>query len=356
MRILLVITWTDRRGPQVFATHLADALGERGHEVRTVALVPGTGERLLPVPALGTSRRDHRLWTGLRRELRHSDAAVALGSTTLPACALASIGTGTPFVYRQVSDSVVWSPTRGRRARTRLWLGRAAHVVALSEHNRAQMLSHLGVPAERLTVIPNGRPVDGLHPTGPADRAAARRRLGLADRPTILWIGALAWEKAPALAVEASATVAEAQLVVVGRGPEEADLRHRADRVAPGRVHFLGPVDDLGGVLAAADLVLLTSRSEAMPGVLIEAGLAGLPTVATRVGAVAEVVADGETGLLVPPDDLDRTAQAIRQVLTDPQLADRLGTAARARCAQRFDITVVARRWEEILTAAVAAS
>ena len=102
--------------------------------------------------------------------------------------------------------------------------------------------------------------------------------------------------------MEAISLLADAHLVVAGDGPERDDLEALAKRVAPGRVTFVGTVADMAGLYASADLLLLTSRTEATPGVLIEAGMAGLPVVAARVGAVPEIVDNEVTGLLVDSD------------------------------------------------------
>ena len=88
-------------------------------------------------------------------------------------------------------------------------------------------------------------------------------------------------------------------------------------------------------IYAAADLILLASDNEGMPVSLIEAGLAGLPAVATAVGSVAEVVEDGRTGLLAPCD-AERLARSVIRLLTDEPLRHRLGASAAARCRERF--------------------
>src|SRR5690606_34740313 len=107
-----------------------------------------------------------------------ADVTIAHGSSTGPACALA--GGRRPFVYRQISDSRFWAPTRVKRWRVRVALGRARRVVALSEHNRADPVEWIGVPAERITVIPNGVPGERFTPPTADDRSRARTSLGLA--------------------------------------------------------------------------------------------------------------------------------------------------------------------------------
>ena len=130
VRVLQVVTDNDRRGAQVFACELQRALAEPGWQIETVALAPGRVGGL-DIPTLGRSRHSLGTIRALRRKSRHADVVVAHGSTTLPVTALATFGLSCPFVYRQISDSLYWAPTRGHRARVRVGLMRAASVVAL---------------------------------------------------------------------------------------------------------------------------------------------------------------------------------------------------------------------------------
>ena len=120
MRILQAISDTDRRGAQMFAVYLGDALAERGHAVRTVALARGTMPATLDVPVLDGDAIGRRALRALRRQMAERDVTIAHGSSTLPACAIAGLGPGRPFVYRQISDPEVWSGTPLRRVRSRV--------------------------------------------------------------------------------------------------------------------------------------------------------------------------------------------------------------------------------------------
>jgi glycosyltransferase involved in cell wall biosynthesis len=136
------------------------------------------------------------------------------------------------------------------------------------------------------------------------------------------------------------------RLAIAGDGPERAEVAAAARGLAPGRGDFLGAVADPAPALAAADVLVLSSRTEGIPAVLIEAGLSGLPVVATDVGGVREVVVPGETGILVPPRDVSALSGALRETLAD---GHGMGTAARARCLGRFAMTSIAERWDELL-------
>jgi glycosyltransferase involved in cell wall biosynthesis len=160
-------------------------------------------------------------------------------------------------------------------------------------------------------------------------------------------IGALGPEKRVGDAILAVAALPGAHLLVAGDGPDRAALeQHAADR-APERVHFAGMLPGPADALAAADVVVLPSRTEGMPGVLIEAGLSGVAAVATDVGAVAQIVRDGETGLLVRPGDVSGLTAALRRALSQ---RERLGRSARRHCLASFEIGAVAARWEVLAT------
>jgi glycosyltransferase involved in cell wall biosynthesis len=352
-RVLQVITDTDRRGAQVFATDLGAALGDE-LSVRTVALAPGR-EGGLDVDVFGASRLAPSTLRALRSAAGAADVVVAHGSSTLFACAAALLGSGRPFVYRQISDPVFWTPTASRRLRVRVALSRARRVVALWSGSARVLRERFGVSDDRITVVPNGVPT---RPAVSADaRAAARAHLDVpSDQAVVAYVGALVPEKGVADVVRAIARV-PARLLVAGTGPERASLEALARDCAPERVAFLGAVDDPALVYEAADVVVLASRGgDSMPAVLIEAGLTGIACVATPFDAIPEVIVDGETGVLVAPGDGDALANALRDLLADPDRRRVLGAAARARCEARFTIPVVAQQWAAVLRGVVAAA
>jgi glycosyltransferase involved in cell wall biosynthesis len=325
---------------------LGRSLQGRGRSVRTVALVPGQGGGL-HVPTLGSQRLGPATLVALRGEARAAKVVIAHGSSTLPACAIATVGTGTPFIYRNIGDPEHWSSAPARRVRTRLLLRQATAVVALSSTTAADMNDRLHVPRARLHVIPTGVAADDFPPVDPASRRSARLALGLRDTgAVVVYLGALSPEKDVGLAIEAVASLPDVHLVVAGDGPDRASLEARATARVPGRVTFVGDVPNARPVLAAADVLVLPSRTEGLPGVLIEAGLSGLPVVATDVGLVREIVVDGETGRLVPAGDATALAAALADVIHD---ADAVGTAARTRCLERYELGAVAAAWDALI-------
>lgn len=343
-----MITTNDRRGAEVFALDLEHCFRERGFRPLTVALAPGTTAAPLAVPVLGSSRLGRATLLALRRRIRAASVVVGHGSSTLAACSLAGLGTGVPFIYRQIGDSLYWASTTTKRLQVRAALRRADAVVSLSEGAAQTLIDHFGVERARLTVIPNGVPGARFAPASVEQRKQARQQAGLPeDAEVVLYIGALVAEKAVDIAVRAIAALpSRACLVIVGAGPERADLERLAASAAPGRVHFLGAMNSPAIAYAAADVVVLPSTSEGMPGVLIEAGLCGVPAVGSAVGAIPDVIVPGVTGRLVTRTTPGELAAAVEDTLEN---AAAYGAAARLHCLERFEIGVVAGAWGRLL-------
>jgi len=219
-------------------------------------------------------------------------------------------------------------------------LRRAAHVVTPSAYLRELVLGW-GVPAGRVTVLPNPAPaVPELRP-----REELRAELGL-DGPTLVFAGRLTAQKSLPLGIEAARRAGVA-LAIAGDGPDRAALE------SAGGARFLGPLPR-GRVLAlfrAGDAALLSSSWENFPHTVVEALAVGTPVIATRTGGVAEVVSDGENGLVVEPEDVDALAAAIARFFEDADLAARLRSNA-AASVERYSVEAIFGRLEEILRAA----
>jgi glycosyltransferase involved in cell wall biosynthesis len=170
----------------------------------------------------------------------------------------------------------------------------------------------------------------------------ARRRLGLPARgPVVGIVARLVAIKDHDTFLAAAAEVARAQpqtsFVIAGDGPERGRVEAKAQAVLDGRVRFLGWVTDIEALYRSLDVIVLTSRNEGTPAVLIEAGAASIPAVATDVGGVSDVVVDGETGFLVPPGDVRGVAGRVVELLRSPGLRWRLGERAREHVIARYD-------------------
>jgi glycosyltransferase involved in cell wall biosynthesis len=207
-----------------------------------------------------------------------------------------------------------------------------------------------GIPLEKLVVIPNGVRVPDM-PRVP------RVGLGVSeDAFLVCCAGRLSPEKGFDRVIEALGTprlkTRNVELIVAGEGPSRDELTTLAARRGlGGRVHLLGYRADLPGVLMAADAFVVSSLHEGMSNVLMEAMALGLPCVATPVGGVEELLAEGAAGLVVEASAPEPIAAALGQLLDDPALARRLGGAARERMAREFSIETNVRRFEVLYEA-----
>ena len=210
-------------------------------------------------------------------------------------------------------------------------------LVAVSQAQRATYEA-IGVPPQLFTTVPNGIP-----PRGPGPgRAAARRELGLdPDARVVMTVGRLIRMKGQrhlvAAVPELAARFPDLVVVVVGAGHLDGELRAQSAALGVAdRVLLPGHRADARRLLDAADVFALPSVLEGMPLAAMEAMDAGLPVVATRAIGTAEVVADGETGLLVPLRDAGALAAALGRLLADPGLRARYGSAGRRRYLDCF--------------------
>lgn len=344
--VLQVVTSTDRRGAESFAVDLGPALSALGREVHTVALRPGGGDAAFPLPVLSERGSLREAVVRLRRERAGVGCVVAHGSRTLLASFAATVGTPTPFVYRLIGDPAYWASTPARRARVGFLLRRAAAVAVYYQSAADQLVRQYRLPSAKVHVIPKG--VDlARFPTIAADeRADARRRFGIdASTPVAAFVGALSAEKDPLLAVRLAEERTDLRVLVVGDGPLRPEVAARA-AATDRRVELVGRLADPRPAVAAADVVVLPSRSEGVPSVAIEAALAGLPVVATEVGGVPEVVHDRRTGRLFEPGDVAGARRAL-----DDALAHRLewGAEGARRARADFDLERTAAAWNELL-------
>lgn len=215
---------------------------------------------------------------------------------------------------------------------------RADAIITITQR-LADLLVADGIKRERVHVIP-----PGIDPSLFAE--TFEWPFPQIPRPRVVFVGRLVTSKGVQTLIEAAARLStrEAHVAVVADGPERWSLQQRIkDLGLSEKVHICGfvPHDLVPTVLAHADVVVLPSLYEELGTVLLECFQLGVPVVASGVGGIPDVVADGANGLLVPPADPAALASAIDRLLADGDLAARLGEAGR-RCAERYD-------WNEVV-------
>lgn len=229
-----------------------------------------------------------------------------------------------------------------------------AFIGVATEHGRF-LREEEKFPAAKVVVIPNGVNVDRFAPR-PDRRIAIRAELGIeADAPVAGILAALRPEKNHELFLRAAArvrqTLPNARFVVIGEGPERPAIEGWINELGLGdAVLLLGNRSDVPDVLAALDVLALTSHMEANPVSILEAMSVGLPIVATDVGSVHESVQEGVTGFLVPPGDEPALAARLTEVLSDRVLAAQFGRVGREHVIARASLGRMVEGYEELLT------
>ncbi|MDQ3929632.1 MAG: glycosyltransferase [Chloroflexota bacterium] len=252
-------------------------------------------------------------------------------------------------VHGWVQDNLV------RKVVTRLelvTLGDCDHVITVSELQRKTLIG-LGFAPGRVSVVRPGIPNMAEGAQGLEARRIAREKWRIpVNAYVIAAIGRLSTEKRFDLYLETCAALAkeipDTRFLLVGGGKQEANLKALASSLGLDDLAiFTGLTDDMPGVYAATDLVMLTSDTEGTPHVLLEAMSLDIPIIATEVGGIPEFVTSGEHGILVPAGDKDALVQATLRVHDDPALSARLVEGGR-EVAARFTVERMAEGVEKV--------
>jgi glycosyltransferase involved in cell wall biosynthesis len=331
----------DVGGPATHGPDFAAFLRDRGHRVEVVTMSDSEPTvRPVPVHAVARSKpfplRYSQVAVTGGRLARRSDLVYA--TATYAAAAAASATARRPLVAKLVSD-----PAYERARRYGLFHGSLEEFqsatssrIDLLKRLRTASLRHarrIVVPSRYLANVAAGWRLDAsrievlVNPAPPlVDVVPEKLSPG-----TFVFVGRLTEQKALPVLLDAVERVDGAELVIVGDGPE----RGRLERRASDRIHFVGalPRDTVLSYLAGARAAVLSSAWENLPHAAVEALAVGTPVVSTAVGGVPEVVTDGDNGLLVPPNDPDALAGALRRVLEDDELHARLASRAQPSVA-----------------------
>jgi glycosyltransferase involved in cell wall biosynthesis len=355
-RVLLVITLAEVGGAQSYVAALLPALAER-YEVVLAAHGEGplrgaaarVGARFVPLRHVRRPVNPLRDLAGLleliallRRErprILHASSSKAgvLGR-------LAAVAARVPIrfftVHGWAFSAYSGLPSLLYRVSDRLMAPLTTVTICVSETELAAGLEAGTCSAERSVVIHNAVDVSG----------ALRSRH---DRPTprLIAVGRLKAPKDFLTLIRALATLPGQafEALIVGDGPERSQIEAEIRRLdLQARVRLAGERSDVPELLAESDVFVLSSRSEGLPVSVLEAMAAELPVVATDVGGLAELVVDGETGILVPPGDEAALTEALGRVVADRELRRRLGTAGRARAESSFDLSAFRRAHLEL--------
>ena len=216
----------------------------------------------------------------------------------------------------------------------------ADQLIAVSHAVRRHLIE-AGVPAKSIAVLYNGIDLEANARTLPPARA--KEQLGLPPDARVIGIAAsLIARKGHRFLLRAVAPLQEQygplHLAFAGEGELEDELRAQARELGmEDRVHFLGFRAEILDYLSALDIFVLPSLKEGLSNAVMEAMALELPVIVTRVAGMPEIVRDGETGLLVPPNDVEALQVALERLLSDPESASAMGRAGRAFLREHLD-------------------
>jgi len=352
MRILHIDTERGWRGGERQTLWLAAELARRGHR-SIVAARPGeplairaAAQALDVLECAPAFEVDPRAVYVLRRFLRRDKVEIVHAHTghAVGLAALATLGTPARLVVSRRVDFHL-----RRNLGTRWKYARADAIIALSRAVAAVLVSD-GIDPARVAIVADGTDVHrNIAPAAPS----ALKSLGVVfGRPIAIQVAQLVAHKDPLNFVQAVAaarrTVPELQGLLVGDGPLRPDVESeiRALRLT-GAVHVAGYRTDADALLAASDVVVLSSREEGMGSVLLDALVLGKPIAATRAGGIPDIIEHDANVLLSPVGDATALGAHIAALTRDRPLAARLATAAKARAAE-FSVERMTDRTLEI--------
>jgi len=335
----------------------------RGHRVTLIAPaeapIAAAGVKMeLPVVTLPIAKKRLPALLALRRWLAAHRAQIDVINTHsstdswLSAMACATLVAPPPIVRtRHVSTTV------HNRVGTRwLYVKATKHIVTAGEALRRQLARDNGFPLDHMTSVPTG--ID-LARFVPGDAAAARARLGLPAKPALGIVATLRDWKGHEYLFDAiardRARWKDWQILVVGDGPYRDRLDARLARLGiADDVRFVGQQEDVVPWLQALDVFTLPSYGEeGVPQAIMQAMACGLPVVSTPVGAIAEAVDDGATGLLVTPRSAEALAAGLTTLRDDANLRARFALGARARALRDFGLDPMLDKMEAVFAAAL---
>ncbi|MCP5364682.1 MAG: glycosyltransferase family 4 protein [Hyphomicrobiales bacterium] len=258
-------------------------------------------------------------------------------------CAAAAPLTGVKWIYTRHNE-IEEQPNRRAKIKAELTFRAArgaTRCIAVSEAIRQGFHRRTQIPTERIVTIHNGIDITPFT-AGTSTKIEKRRELGWKpDDVVLIYVAVIRKDKGHDVLFKAAPRIREcvpnAIIKIVGDGPHAAIRKQEASHLSD-YVEFMGQRDDVPALLMAADLLVMPSRTEGLPTAPIEAAAAGLPVVASDVGGTKEIVADGETGFLVPAGDADALAERVIHLLQQPDGGRQMGLKARERVQRLFTL------------------
>jgi glycosyltransferase involved in cell wall biosynthesis len=321
------------------------------------------GELLEEIQAAGIPLNEYRIprlhsFTTMRQQLKFArylkkeciDIVHAYGFYAITFAVPAARFAGVPAIVASIRD--IGDHLTPMKRRVQREICRMADCVLANAEAVRQNLLDSGYNGEKIAVIRNGISLTRYLKRGSSNRL--RNELAVpADAPLVAVLSRLRPLKGIEYFLQAAAILGprfpHARFLLIGDGPYREKLEQYVAQLELGRrVIFMGFRLEVPKLLSEITISVLPSLSEGLSNALLESMAAGIPVVATRVGGNPELIEDGTTGLLVPPRDPQALAGAMSLLLGNPDLAERMGAAARQRVAERFPMQLAIRTTERL--------
>lgn len=339
----------DRWQPILFH-HDEEGIHHLIKKVRDLGIQTYTVPRINSRNIIVTLPKFIRKLRGVKADIFHAHLSWPLG------CRYGLIAAKFSLVPVIVATSHLYSPISGvpfGGIKMRLQSAIIDRFIAVSEEVKRCLCRELFVQAEKVSVVYNGIAQVANFILGNPN--LKEKLIGSQTKPFIFTPARLHPQKGHKFLLEAAVKIPEAIFVLAGEGPERDTLEKLAKKLGiENRVRFLGYRENIQELMACCDLFVLPSLFEGLPISVLEAMAAGKPIVATSIGGTNEAIVNGESGLLVPAENPKQLAIAIRTILSDNELAVRLGKAAKLRAEKMFSSEAMVRGltqlYEELLS------
>lgn len=360
MKILQLVTERQYRGAQVFAAELSTMLSEAGHEVLFVGLY-ATKENILiakgakNIDLQGTKKAfDYGLFKRLQQLIKETkpDIIQANGSDTLKYAVLVKyFNPQLHIVYRNISMVSAWTKDASlKKTINRLLFKKVDRVTSVGQQSLEDLVKTYGYPLAKTKLIRRGIPQLNFNPQEARNKTAELFGFPSTDF-VIMHIGQFSAEKNHAFIIESFKKViqqhANARLIFIGEGKKYKETTELVEREGLQKnIFFAGYRENVQEFLAGADVFVMGSTIEGVPGVVLEAGMQSVPSVAVNVGGVGEVVQNGKTGILLSTHDSSAFGNAIVSLMENSPLRTTLGSNAKEFVMKNYSLQNCLREFE----------
>lgn len=369
MKVLQIIQKPQLRGAEVFAYQLSERFIQEGHQVRKVYLYSTTGSATLPLRSSDISigeNQNHfseripgwnpKILKRIRMLLKEFKPQVIQlnAARTLKYGAILHMlhkDARTLFVYRNIGDPRMWVRGRVRRRFYQDFLVRQMDGIVAVSRTSFDFLKSLQNGSSDVVRIP--RAVEPLSFLPQENRDKVRQTLSTTESaPVLIFVGSLTPEKRVQrllrLLQHLIPKVPSLQLWILGDGPLRPELEtYAASLRIDSSVRFLGIQQDVASYVNASDLLVLSSETEGIPGVVLEAALLSIPSVACNVGGVSDCIVDTQTGILVDAQDETKMIEAVLHLLSNRGKRTEMGKNAREWVMKNFSMELIAGQYLE---------